>query len=288
MKRESLENFYCNQVRQFRDTINQIQVSPAREAIHKIRLNVKRMRTLKDVFCFIDSGRFFDEDLKSLTTIYKKIGEIREIQVTKGLIRELIQDYSLQFDELIIFLNDLEKEKTARLKSLNFQSNDFSELDSFFRKIQETLQQISDQQLTSILTNDFIQSRLNLFQGLTQELENEESWHTVRTHIKRLFFLLEFLKKEPVNSLVIKNQKKLVRKIEAGLGRWHDRVIMLNLIGEFLKNEKYIHFADNCNLFLIQKVLCREKRLFLEQSVSLVEDLLNQYHTSENINPSQD
>ncbi|MQY80026.1 MAG: CHAD domain-containing protein [Bacteroidetes bacterium] len=288
MKRESLENFYCNQVRQFRDTINQIQVSPAREAIHKIRLNVKRMRTLKDVFCFIDSGRFFDEDLKSLTTIYKKIGEIREIQVTKGLIRELIQDYSLQFDELIIFLNDLEKEKTARLKSLNFQSNDFSELDSFFRKIQETLQQISDQQLTSILTNDFIQSRLNLFQGLTQELENEESWHTVRTHIKRLFFLLEFLKKEPVNSLVIKNQRKLVRKIEAGLGRWHDRVIMLNLIGEFLKNEKYIHFADNCNLFLIQKVLCREKRLFLEQSVSLVEDLLNQYHTSENINPYQD
>ena len=204
------------------------------------------------------------------------------------MIRELIQDYSLQFDELIIFLNDLEKEKTARLKSLNFQSNDFSELDSFFRKIQETLQQISDQQLTSILTNDFIQSRLNLFQGLTQELENEESWHTVRTHIKRLFFLLEFLKKEPVNSLVIKNQKKLVRKIEAGLGRWHDRVIMLNLIGEFLKNEKYIHFADNCNLFLIQKVLYREKRLFLEQSVSLVEDLLNQYHTSENINPSQD
>ena len=288
MKRESLENFYRNQVRQFRDTINQIQVSPAREAIHKIRLNVKRIRAIKDVFCFIDSSRFFKENLKSLSPIYKMIGEIREIQVTKGLIRELIQDYSLQFDELIIFLNDLEKEKTARLKNMNFQSNDFSELDSFFRKIQETLQPISDQQLTSILTNDFIQSRLNLFQELTQELENEESWHTVRTHIKRLFFLLEFLKKEPVNSLVIKNQRKLVRKIETGLGHWHDQVIMLNLIGEFLKNEKYTHFADNCNLFLIQKVLYREKRLFLEQSASLVEDLLNQYHTSENINPSQD
>lgn len=279
MKRESLENFYCNQVRQFRETINQIQVSLAREAIHKIRLNVKRIRAIKDVFCFIDSGRFFNEDLKSLTPIYKKIGEIREIQVTKGLIRELIQDYSLQFDELIIFLNDLEKEKTALLKSMNFQSNDFNELDSFYRKIQETLQPMSDQQLTSILTNDFIQSRLNLFQGLTQELENEESWHTVRTHIKRLFFHLEFLKKEPVNSLVIKTQRKLVRKIEARLGCWHDRVIMLNLIEEFLKNEKYIHFADNCNLFLIQKVLYREKRLFLEQSVSLVEELLTRYHS---------
>jgi len=279
MKRESLENFYRNQVRQFRDTINQIQVSPAREAIHKIRLNVKRIRAIKDVFCFIDSSRFFNEDLKSLTPIYKKIGEIREIQVTKGLIREIIQDYGLQFDELIIFFNLLEKEKTTRLQSVNFQSNEFNELDSFFRKIQETLRQISDQQLTSILTNDFIQSRLNLFQELTQELENEENWHTVRTHIKRLFFLLEFLKKEPVNSLVIKNQRKLVRKIEAELGRWHDRIIMLNLIGEFLKKEKHIHLAGNCNLFLIQKVLFREKRLFLEQSVSLAEDLLNQYHT---------
>ena len=279
MKRESLENFYCNHVRQFRETINQIQVSPAREAIHKIRLNVKRIRTIKDVFCFIDSSRFFKENLKSLSPIYKMIGEIREIQVTKGLIRELIQDYSLQFDELIIFLNDLEKEKTARLKNMNFQSNDFSELDSFFRKIQETLQPMSDQQLTSILTNDFIQSRLNLFQELTQELENEESWHTVRTHVKRLFFLLEFLKKEPVNSLVIKNQRKLVRKIEAGLGRWHDQVIMLNLIGKFLGEEKNIHHAGNCNLFLIRKVLYREKRSFLKQSVFLVEDLLNQYHT---------
>lgn len=288
MKRESLENFYCNQVKQFRDTINQIQVSPAREAIHKIRLNVKRIRAIKDVFCFIDSGRFFNKDLKSLTPIYKKIGEIREIQVTKGLIREIIQDYGLQFDELIIFFNLLEKEKTARLQSINFQSNGFNELDSFYLKIQETLRQISDQQLTSILTNDFIQSRLNLFQGLTQELENEESWHTVRTHIKRLFFLLEFLKKEPVNSLVIINQRKLVRKIETGLGHWHDQVIMLNLIGKFLGEEKYIHHAGNCNLFLIQKVLYHEKKIFLEQSVSLVEDLLNQYHTSENINPSQD
>jgi len=284
MKRESLENFYRNQARQFRDTINQIQVSPAREAIHKIRLNVKRIRAIKDVFCFIDSSRFFKENLKSLSPIYKMIGEIREIQVTKELIRELIQDYSLQFDELIIFLNDLEKEKTARLKNMNFQSNSFSELDSFFRKIQETLQPISDQKLTSILTNDFIQSRLNLFQELTQELENEESWHTVRTHVKRLFFLLEFLKKEPVNSLVIKNQRKLVRKIEAGLGRWHDQVIMLNLIGKFLGEEKYIHHAGNCNLFLIQKVLYREKRLFLEQSVSLVEDLLKQYHAIRNSN----
>lgn len=132
--------------------------------------------------------------------------------------------------------------------------------------------------MTSILTNNFIQSRLNLFQGLTQELENEESWYTVRTHIKRLFFLLEFLKKEPVNSLVIKNQRKLVRKIETGLGHWHDQVIMLNLIGKFLGEEKYIHHAGNCNLFLIQKVLYHEKKSFLKQSVSLVEDLLTRYH----------
>jgi CHAD domain-containing protein len=278
MKKEHLASFYLNQVRQFRIILNQIQVSPAVDSIHKIRLNVKRIRAIKDVFLFINPDQFDDNDLKSLSPIYKIIGEIREVQVTKGLIVEIIQNYNLQFEEFVIFFNDLEKEKTARLQSINFQSTDFPELDSFYHKIQEALRQISDQQLTSVLTNDFIQSKLNLFKELTQELENEESWHTVRTHVKRLFFLLEFLKKEPVNSPVIKNQLKLVRKIQAGLGYWHDQVIMLNLISKFLGEEKHFHQAGNCNLFLIQKVVFHKKKSFLKQSVLLMEDLLTRYN----------
>lgn len=254
---------YKEQTHQFFKQLEIAKKTYGFEAVHEMRVAVKKIRSLLQIFEAIFSDSFNTEkSFKYFRKIFKSAAKIRDSHVMTGLVYQYKTKNS-GYTDLYLYFANLEndgikdfKTTVANTKKLAFKtSSDYTE-------------RLRNQEITAeinIKTDLHIKKKIRDLSKSVKNATNDKSIHKLRIKLKELNFIFDVQnddeKKQTVSGL---------KNIASDLGRWHDKIILIHHIKNFkecVNNNKklpdYIHlqnllFSENKNE--TEKILSRLKK----------------------------
>jgi len=178
----------------------------------------------------------------SLCTIYKKMGQLRDIQVIKSSLFTYGESMDLYFDR-IHYLVD-QKEKSVEVEVFD-SMNDF-ELKGkkkFLKKMIQIQNTLNKTELVDLANENIQQSISSITRKLLSVKISEEIYHDIRRSIKTIGYINNLLAKGVgKNDLMVKS--KWMKPIAKELEEWHDKVILRDFIVGMLLNESEVEFLQ--------------------------------------------
>jgi len=206
---------------------------PDEEKIHKLRVEVKKLRTLFKFLEVLSKKKFRKEKvMKLISPVFKSAGRIR----TAHLNLELIKDYrSVSLLGFKIYLKEKEKqgEKQFSEELKNFDKEKFKKLN---KKILKDFKN-TDQKLINKDSEEYINGRFSKINKDLPDLSNDNSFHDVRKKlkdVKTITSLLEDITPKAKSAV----SKKNIETIEEKIGKWHDEVILVQQLEKFISENK--------------------------------------------------
>jgi CHAD domain-containing protein len=200
------------------------------EAIHNMRLSIKRLRVvarLADMISFETFDR--KSSLKEINGLFKRAGRLRDVQVTRLLMEELGRE---ELNPVILTFRERELKFRTKYETA-MQEFDEESLERFDKKLAGTFKGKSETESFEtglLLLTDLETEIYELFHGSTLE----KRLHNVRTRLKDINYLNNIFDEAlPVQDHLNISVDRL-RELGEIAGSWHD---FLNLE---LKLGKYI------------------------------------------------
>ncbi|MBE9491269.1 MAG: CHAD domain-containing protein [Bacteroidetes bacterium] len=214
------------------------------EAIHNLRLSLKRIKVLLQYIEYISNKVIKAEDeLKNIKGLFKKAGRLRDIQVQIQLLQTYEQGLKVKFRKYEKFLTKLESK--GQKKYINaYTAFDKNYLDKLEFQIKNILKDIADEIIGEKATL-LMKDKLHIIRNIYYKEKNEKSFHKIRTQFKDIIYLNNMVQgKLPVDEVLKINDERL-GELGNLLGTWHDKLTALTYLetfnersGEFNNNEK--------------------------------------------------
>jgi CHAD domain-containing protein len=204
--------------------------------IHKLRLDVKRLRPLFTFFESLSKNKIDKKKvLKLISPVFKSAGKIRTTTLNIKLSQVYRSKAILGF-KIHLQLKEKQQEKKFLKAIKKFERKKFKKL---HKKTLDVLKKTGQK-----LGHKRIEEYVKDFSGKNPtdivDIDNNKDLHDIRKKLKDLKTLTELLENiAPKRKLIIRQQK--VEAIEETIGKWHDTVI---LVQEF---EKFIKDSQNTN-----------------------------------------
>jgi CHAD domain-containing protein len=236
------------------------------EAIHNMRLSIKRMRVVAALADRISNGKFNHKlQLKDINRLFKSAGRLRDIQVG------------------ILLLAGYDKEKLVRV----IDSFEIKELKQR-RKYEDVLSGFDPRTLESF-ENELIRytrnadEKLFMFVGLSMltELEisihqiyhaskDEKRLHSIRRRLKDINYLNNMYDEAlPVAEQLNIGLEKL-RELGETAGLWHDALVLESILGKHIA--KYPEESDSI-IHVLTKVNQKKKELYQDYTCTLINEM---------------
>jgi len=271
----SINQFLEAQLQVFSGHFQITQDSNDQEAIHKMRLALKRIRTIHKLKKYIHLKTFLtDEVFIELKSVFAASGKLRDIQVQQDLLTAYSSDMNCPFFALSDFF--IEKEKCA-VEFFNKTIGDIN-FDADITLQTENDEKGSQSDNTDVVTEilDYIKYKIRVIQKLLFGTDDEEKVHEIRKHVKQLFYVLQFLKDYFPGSLLDDYDLEGIVAIGDHLGSWHDRQVLKDQVVEFLNENGDDFIAGNIEYQILLFVLEDEKLKILKGlDVKLFLEIIN-------------
>jgi CHAD domain-containing protein len=214
-----------------------LQVISETEAIHDLRVCLKKLRTLFSLFGYIAPTKFNSkQNFKPFRQLFREVGIIRDLQVqqieTKTMAGESLLDCRLYLD----FLS--QTEHRARQK-LDHWLKDFTPPDwgALQRTLQDIVTEFGDAALRQS-TLYFVTGRLTAVRKFITGIPNDETLHDTRRLLKEARFMLDMINAYFRDDPFKPDLQKSIKYAEDILGEWHDRMVGFHYLGDFIHGEK--------------------------------------------------
>ncbi len=271
----SINQFLEIQLQLFKGHFLVTQATMDEEAIHQMRLAIKRIRTIRKLnkhihFPMALSHKIFD----AIKYIFAASGHLRDLQIQQGL----LAGYSAEMKFSFIFLkNYLAGKEKYFVQLLDKTIHEISfDLFANLRATPENTDKLPENTDIEDESLHFIKHQIGKILRLIVRPENNENIHELRKKVKQLFFVLQFLKNNFPKSSFGKYDLVNLKTIGDSLGQWHDRVVFKEKVMEFAGDmgENFIH--DNPEYQILLYVLEDEKRKLLKGlNVNLYLEIIN-------------
>ncbi len=194
----------------------------------KLRLSIKRMRTLLSLLEFVSNGEISKgQHLAILSPIFKQAGLVREIQLNLKLIsgRRLVYIHPYRY-----FLNEQKKRAIRKLitELKGFDHEKFKELNV---ALFERLKSLSEEQISNQIYA-FRLKRLSKVMELLEAVHDDDVLHKIRTQIKRTGDILSLTRKSKMSE-GLKSLRKTIKTLDNNIGSWHDNKVLIDSIEHF-------------------------------------------------------
>jgi CHAD domain-containing protein len=258
----AIYQFLDEQMLLFRDLLLQIDASMEEETIHRLRVSVKKIRTIQKLKKYINFPKIIDKrQYKAIREIFALSGQMRDLQIQQNLLRGYTKSLKFSFPELSqhltqkeqLFADDLHQKITQMVVE------DFGEL--LQTAAIEGENQLPDIQKESI---SFLELKINTINKLLFTLDRDDYVHDLRKELKQLFFVLQFLKQHFPDNHLSDLKLKNLRKITERIGHWNDRDVFVNMLHEFIEGHSEDFLIDNPEHTVLQYALKNEKSRFLQ------------------------
>lgn len=245
--------------RQFDRAANHFDV----EAIHELRVEIKRLRAFLDLIEFVNPNFQAQKNYKKIRKLFRAAGPVRDVHVQQELARTWSKKLTLDLSEYYNFLK--QKEMALRPEfaaaGAKFIFNIFEDNEVLLRAYLQ------------YLPADFVEGKTQRqLDGLLQKLfelkklddSSQQNFHQIRIGLKAARYTLEVLQicfqKENLNAL--NNQLRLMHQ---ALGKWHDEEVGLQSLDAFLQGQSGAQFFSNESYQLFTQNLRDDKSRLLDE-----------------------
>jgi CHAD domain-containing protein len=236
------------------------------EAIHNMRLSIKRMRVVADLADRISEGKFKSkQQLTDINKLFKSAGRLRDIQVGIQLLAEFDKE------KLVKVIDSFE---TKELKQRRKYDDVLGEFDP------GVLAGFEDELIRHTGNAD---EKLIMFAGLSMlsELElsihqtyhasgDEKRLHRIRRKLKDINYLNNIYDEAlPVAEQLNIDLEKL-RNLGEIAGSWHDALVLESILGKHIAK-----YPDESNAIVevLSEVNSRKKELYQEYTCTLINEM---------------
>lgn len=237
MKTNLLNQNLNNLLKSVEQNLQQYLKEKKPDNLHNLRLDIKKIKAL---FSFAEKGYNKKYRLTELKPLFKRAGEIREIQINSNLLSELPNPPTL-------LINQLKKKEKLLIQKLTQNSSPLFELIIDFRKKIALPKSLPDKKTIS---DYFEEGQLKSIKKLRSK--KRERVHQYRTKIKKLMYAYNILPKRIQKE--IKWNETEIDKQQEKLGNWHDTYAAIH----FLSQEQVTHKTAQ----LIDDLIKKEKKQF--------------------------
>lgn len=259
----AIYHFLETQLQLFKGHFLITQASMDEEAIHQMRVAIKRIRTIQKLKKHINFPSIIDQDqYKTIKTIFADSGKLRDLQIQQSLLNNFSTKLKFGFFDLSDHLNQRQATLTTTLNQ-TITETDFSR----FLEIpepEESLEEIDDKSDLENQSLDFLKKKIDNIQKLIFTLDQDEHVHDLRKQVKQLFFILQFLKNHFPESNVSGYSLKSLKVVGEKIGDWNDRDVFDVMLSKFIAEKEEGFLLENAEYRILQYVLHDEKLKFLD------------------------
>jgi len=219
--------YYLSQREIFESNLQRAADAFDEEAIHDLRVALKKIRALFKILEFLDPQLFNGKSaFIYLRKIFKEAGILRDLQVQKGLFQNSDDPDELRF---VIFLSNLEYE--ARIKFREFINRlNLQDLEQTDELIKTTLENMNQTHINAGITN-FIMEKLQKVLCLMKQ--KDDTMHESRINLKDAYYILDLLNE---NQPLTPPMDVLLEKVDClqkVFGSWHDWELTIQRYQQF-------------------------------------------------------
>lgn len=271
----SINQFLETQIALFREHFLLTQQSNDEEAIHKMRLAIKRIRTIHKLKKHLHFQTILTEEFYLvLKSIFSASGKLRDIQVHQGLLAKYADKLKFPFSGLTDFFIQNEKNTIDSLNQsisgITFEPDAQLQTDSIEKELQPENCNIE----TEII--DYIKFKISFIQNLLFGNHDEVKIHEIRKQVKQLYYVLQFIKDYCEGSCLAGYDLGAIDDLGNNLGSWHDRVVLKDRITEFAAANGDDFMDENVEYQILLYVLADEKQKILKKlNVNLYLEMIN-------------
>ncbi|MCF8304024.1 MAG: CHAD domain-containing protein [Bacteroidales bacterium] len=202
------------------------------EAIHKIRLGVKKLRTVFRFLEYLDPGGVkAKKSIKHERSLFKSAGVIRELQVQQELVTAYEKEHNVSLEEYKKHLAGNEEKARKDLKKNKSRNRVKKEIGRSHKQVRKVLKKHSNDQIHQRLI-DLIEEKFNLINILNAE-STEGNRHKMRTQLKQIHYLLGLLDKDEEANRKFTGRLDPIYETEQKMGQWHDKIVCLDHLQEY-------------------------------------------------------
>lgn len=259
----AIYQFLETQLQLFKGHFLITQASMDEEAIHQMRVAIKRIRTIQKLKKHIHFPTIIDDDQYALIkTIFNVSGNLRDLQIQQMLLKNYGKTLKSSFSLLATHLSTEEKVLTEKLNTTISQTdfNSFPEMPEPDEPL-SGIEDSSDLQLQSI---DFLKKKIEKIFKLIYLLDQDEYVHDLRKQVKQLFFILQFLQNHFPDSAISNFSRGNFSDVGEKIGNWNDRDVFLVMLNKFIDQQAGNFLKINAEYKILMYLIEFEKQNFLE------------------------
>lgn len=226
-----LHDFYKQRASSLIERIEDARDHLTDEHVRRIRVGIKRLRSLYRLMEFIRPKQFKSHrHERAFRKLFKRAGQLRDIQLSKASIDSI----PLRGTTAKRYARYLEKEEKKARKKLKkalkkFHKRDLKKAGKLIQRIGVTVSPVKvDQRLRT-----YIDREAAAIEVLQQAGQSTENTHQMRKHLKALIevgtLLIQLAPDDALEQLLTK-----AKQTQQQVGLWHDRVVWLDHLEAFI------------------------------------------------------
>lgn len=260
----AIYHFLETQLQLFKGHFLITQASMDGEAIHQMRVAIKRIRTIQKLKKHINFPTIIDdEQYDSIKTIFNVSGNLRDLQIQQSLLKNYAKLLNDPFTALANYLDDQDRLLTDKLNT-TIRNTNFGSLPEI-PEPEDSLENIKDNSDLRLESMDFLKKKTEKIFKLIYLLDKKVDFvHDLRKQIKQLFFILQFLRNHFQDNETSAFELKTIKDVGERIGDWNDRDVFDLMLKKFIGNQGRSFLKEHPEYRILQYVIEDEKRKFLK------------------------
>ncbi|MBO0939122.1 CHAD domain-containing protein [Fibrella sp. HMF5335] len=270
----TLHDFFRHRAHSLVERIGDARHHPTDERIRRVRVGIKRLRSLFRLIELIRPHRFKSRrHERALRKLFKQAGRVRELQVSQDALPHLSVPADVK-KQYRLFLAKREHKARKKLKKAlgQFHKKDLKPAARLVRRLgKKTTPAKIDGRLRA-----FIDREALAIDALQRAERTPESTHQARKHLKALLEIGTLLIQHTPDDALAK-VLTTAKQLQTQIGTWHDKIVLLQQLEAFIATDNDLPPTTADRLVARQQQLATQQTQRLDQLNdslrNLVEDL---------------
>jgi len=274
-KNKAFYDFLETQLQLFKGHFMVTRASKDEEAIHQMRVAIKRIRTIQKFKKNIDFPLEIPVSLnETIKTIFTTAGKLRDLQIETTMLKQYKKELKSPFSELE---NHLTENNVMLNESLDstLREIDLSQIDTLTGQ-QGQMNETGYQTDIEKECLGFVTRKIEKINPLLNLLSNEGKVHELRKQVKQLFFILQFLSEQFEGNIFFGYDLKNLKKLADTIGFWNDQDFFGQMVVKFISSKEEGFVENHPEYLILIYVIENEKqKLLFDIDLELYLEIIN-------------
>lgn len=237
---QRLSNYFGKQCTAFAANFVKVRESFDTDAIHDMRVAVKRIRAVLMLLEKLDPAFDAEKAEGELNRLFKLSGKMRDAQVQQLLIKKYESALDQDFSDFTGYLIRQEKKSIRRFTGYLEEHKVRDYTASFQQTADEIPGKKKGQAIGDAIIN-LVNELLEKCGNLKSDQVHDENLHEIRRKLKQCNYLLTVFHRDDPALPLLSQTLKLLETANDLLGEWHDHVVGMEVLRKFIKNASKNH-----------------------------------------------